>query len=222
MQRRTNSNRPGIVFRETPPAPRLALLLLVSCCAYATAPASPSRHNDSSPAASASHGVTQVFTDRDAFIAALAGTPVENKFGELTHGSSGGLRYSDHGFDYLIFTQFGAGGALYNDRNEVSTDRATDEIVVSFTDGNPVTAIGGNFWSTDFAQRPIDGTLTVSLSDGTTETFDSSGPTGFLGFIAPEPIFGLTIDAPDISNPAPGSSPDRWPTMARLIIGNGT
>jgi hypothetical protein len=220
MRLRSSSTRPGIVFREAAPTPPLALLLLVSCCAYATAPASPGRQDEAKPAASSSHGaVTQVFTDRDAFIAALAGAPVENKFGELGHGATGGLRYSDHGFEYLIYTQFGALGALYNDRNAVSTDRATDEIVVSVTGGNPVTAIGGNFFSTDFAQRPIDGTVTVNLSDGTSETIDSTGPTGFLGFIAPEPIFGLTVNAPE--NPARAGSPDRWPTMARLIIGNG-
>lgn len=227
MSFRSDSARPGIVFRTAAKRPRAALLLLVSCCAFATTPPHQEPHNDASPAASAQGspgsptGTTQVFTDRDAFVAALADGYIENKFAELGHGATGGLRYSDHGIEYLIYTQFQALGALYNDRNAVSTDRATDSIVISFNSGDPVTAIGGNFWSTDFAQRPAAGTITVTLSDGTTETIDSTGPTDFVGFISPTPIFGLTIDAPEITDPAPGTSPDRWPTMARLTIGNG-
>ena len=211
MRSRSISLRPGLARRETARRPRAIALLIAACCAYATA--SPGPHGT---------GTTQIFTDRAAFIAALADDRTENKFNDVSHGSSGGLRYLDRGFEYLIFTQFGAESALYNDRNAVSTDRATDELVLTLTNDTPVTAIGGDFWATDFAQRPIEGTITVTLSDGTTETFDSTGTGNFVGFIAPAPIFGLTVDAPDVANAPPGSSPDRWPTMTNLIIGNGT
>jgi hypothetical protein len=220
MRSRSDSFRPGPVLHATTRGPRAVVLLLASCCAYATAP-TPHGNASLTTATGSATGATQVFTDRAAFIAALADGHIENKFNDLSHGASGGLRYSDHGFEYLLFTQFAARSALYNDRGSVSADRATDAIVISFTGGNSVTAIGGNFWSTDFAQNPTAGTITVSLSDGTSETIDSTGPTDFLGFIASAPIFSLTIDAPDITDPAPGTSPDRWPTMTRLIIGNG-
>ena len=221
MRHVTGSTRPRIVFGRSAKRPRAIVLLLASCCAYATVPPGPGPHADAGlSASSAVAGTTQVFTDRGAFTAALANGHIENKFDDISHGASGGLHYADRGFEYLIYTQFGASGALYNDRNAVSTDRATDEIVISFSGANPVTAIGGNFWSTDFAQRAIAGTVTVRLSDGTSETIESTGPTDFLGFIAPAPIFSLTIDAPDIADPAPGTSPDRWPTTTDLIIGS--
>jgi hypothetical protein len=223
MQRRSDSLNPGFVSRRKPTRPRAIVLLLASCCAYATVP--PDQAGDGSPAAAASaspSGTTQVFTDRAAFVAALADVRSENKFNDVAPGSSGGLRYSRNGFEYLIFTQFGARSALYNGVNSISTDRATDEVVLTFTNDAPVTAIGANFWSTDFAQRPISGIVTVTLSDGTTETIDSTGPSGFIGFIAPAPIFGFTVDAPDIADAPPGTSPDRWPTMTNLIIGSGS
>lgn len=192
--------------------PHAIALFVATCCAYATA----------SPGPHGSGGTTQVFTDRTQFLAALDGARFENKFTDVAPGASGGLRYAQSGFEYLVFTQFQARSALYNGRNAVSTDRATDEVVLTLTSDTPVNAIGGNFWSTDFAQRPIAGTITVTLSDGTTETIDSAGPSDFIGFIAPQPIFGITVDAPDMVDVPPPGSPDRWPTMTNVVVGNGT
>ncbi|HKE47799.1 MAG TPA: hypothetical protein VKB52_07015 [Rhodanobacteraceae bacterium] len=198
--------------RSTTRKPRALALFVATCCAYATA----------SPAPHGSGGTTQVFTDRAAFMAALDGARFENKFTDVSPGASGGLRYAQSGFEYLVFTQFQASSALYNGRNSVSTDRATDEVVLTLTSDTPVNAIGGNFWSTDFAQRPVAGTITVTLSDGTIEAIDSTGPSNFIGFIAPEPIFGVTVDAPDNADAPPGTSGDRWPTMTNVVVGNGS
>jgi hypothetical protein len=164
-------------------------------------------------------GTMQVFTDRAAFIAALAPGHIENAFDDVARGASGALNYSDSNVGYQIYTQFFADGALYNGAGFVSTDRVSDSIVVYFLSGNPVTAIGGNFWPSDFSLNPVDGSIDLTLSDGTVETITSGGPDAFRGFIAPAPIFRLTIDAPDIVPAPPGASPDRWPTMDNLVIG---
>ena len=162
---------------------------------------------------------TQIFTDRTAFLAALAAGRAENAFDDVAAGASGGLNYAANGFEYLIYTQFGADGAIYNGPGFISTDRVGDHMVV-YLSGNPVTAIGGNFWPVDFASRPTDGSIDLFLSDGTQETIESTGPDDFRGFITTDPIFTLTIDAPDIVSPPPGKSPDRWPALDNLIIGN--
>lgn len=167
------------------------------------------------------NGSAGVYTDRAAFIAALAPGYIKNGFDDVAHGASGGLNYAEAGFEYLVYTQFGASGALYNGAGFVSTDRVSDKIVIYFFGGAPVTAIGGNVWSSDFSLRPTAGTITLRLDNGTTETLSSNGPDDFRGFIADAPIFSLTIDAPDATSPPPGASPDRWPTLDELIIGNG-
>jgi hypothetical protein len=162
---------------------------------------------------------TQVFTDRAAFLAALAAGRAENAFDDVAAGAAGGLNYAINGFEYLVYTQFFADGALYNGTGFISTDRVGDQIVV-YLSGNPVTAIGGNFWPVDFASRPTDGSIVLEFSDGSQETIDAAGPQDFRGFIFADPIFRLTIDAPDIVSPPPGTSPDRWPALDNLIIGS--
>jgi hypothetical protein len=163
---------------------------------------------------------TQVFTDRTAFLAALAAGRAENAFDDVGAGAAGGLNYATNGFEYLIYTQFGADGAIYNGPGFISTDRVGDRIVVYFFSGNPVTAIGANFWPVDFRSRPTDGSIDLLLNDGTQETIRSAAPEVFRGFITTAPIFSLTIDAPDIVSPPPGTSPDRWPALDNLIIGS--
>jgi|GEM_PF-2198181 hypothetical protein len=176
--------------------------------------------------ASGTTGVT-VYTDRDAFIAALAAGHIENAFDEVSQGACGGLRYADGGFNYLVYTEFGASGALYNGPGFVSTDRVDDQIWVSTTlDDAPITAIGGNVWSSDFSLRPTGGSieLTLVLQDGSigaTQTIDSTGPGDFRAFTSKTtPIAYLIIDAPDLEAPPPGTTPDRWPTLDNLIIGS--
>jgi len=170
-----------------------------------------------------------VYTDRDAFLAALAPGHIENAFDNVAQGASGALRYSDGAFDYLIFTQPYPPGdsALYNGPGFVSTDRATDQIfVATFLHNAPITAMGGNMWPSDFWLQPTTGTIIVAaiLQDGTlgaTETIDTQGPDDFRGFVSTAtPIAYLLIEAPDLDPSPPDDAPDRWPTLDNLIIGN--
>ena len=70
-------------------------------------------------------------------------------------------------------------GQLFNAPGIISTDLAADALVVTFT-GAPVTAIVAI--SGDRHQRRADRTaITLTLSDGTIETFTSTGPTDSVG-----------------------------------------
>lgn len=191
----------------------------VAAVAPAVRPAGRSTAQPPRPRLTQAVAGTQIFTDRTAFLTALAAGRAENAFDDVVAGAAGGLNYAANGFEYLIYTQAGADGAIYNGPGFISTDRVGDHIVV-FLSGNPVTAIGGNFWPVDFASRPTEGSIDLILSDGTQETIQSTGPDDFRGFITTDPIFALTIDAPDIVLPPPGKSPDRWPALDNLIIGS--
>jgi hypothetical protein len=165
-------------------------------------------------------GSTAIYTDRAAFLAALAAGRIENAFDDVVAGASGGLNYSKNRVDYLIYTQFFSDGALYNGPGFVSTDRVGDSIVI-YLSGDPVTAIGGNFWPNDFFLAPAEGSIDVLLDDGTVESIKSAVPDSFRGFISATPIGRLTIDAPAVAPVPPGESPDRWPALDNLVIGNG-
>ncbi|MGP1311073.1 MAG: hypothetical protein ACTS27_12830, partial [Phycisphaerales bacterium] len=141
-------------------------------------------------------GSATVYTDSASFIANLAAGYYTNGFDNALPGPSADLSYSQNGFAYTVGTQTGAISGLYNDTGLISTDNAGDSISVDFTSGN-VFAVGGNFWATDISVLPTGTDISISLSDGTTVSYTSTGPSDFRGFISDVAITNLTIDAPD-------------------------
>jgi len=151
-----------------------------------------------------------MYTDRTTFLTHVAAGFYENPFADAVPGPIASLSYTNGSWAYTVSAST---GTLYNDTGLVSTDAAAASIVVTFT-GAPVTAVGGNFWATDISVAPTGTDVTILLSDGTTETFTSTGPTDFRGFTTAAPITSISIDAPD----APVTA---WGTMDNLIIGTG-
>jgi hypothetical protein len=169
-----------------------------------------------------------VYTDRAAFLAALAPGYAEHDFSEIAPGTSQPISYTDgsDAWHYTIFTGIFATHPLYNGAGYISTDRVDDPISVATSIFDPpFTAIGANVWPSDFSLQPTTGqvVLTVLMQDGTigaTETIDTSGPGDFRGFVATQPIAGVFLDAPEIDPPVAGESQDRWATLDNLIIGS--
>ena len=162
-------------------------------------------------AGSAFAGSATVYTDVASFLANVAPGYYLNQFNDAVPGPSPDLMYSQNGFSYNVGTQVGAVSGLYNDSGLISTDNATDSIVVDFSSGN-VFAVGGNFWATDISVFPTGTAMTVSLSDGTSVSYTSTGPNDFRGFISDVAISSITIEAPD------GAAPF-WATMDNLYVG---
>jgi uncharacterized repeat protein (TIGR01451 family) len=158
-------------------------------------------------------GTPGVYTTRATFLENVSAGFYEEDFASVPGGPGGpSLSFSGNGFAYTI-TAVGAGtNNLFNDPGVISTDSAVDAIVVTFT-GAPVTAVGGNFWATDISVLPTGTDITITLSNGTVETFTSTGPSDFRGFVTAAPITSITIDAPDV--PA-----NAWSTMDNLIVGD--
>lgn len=227
------------------PLLRLALLVLALPALPAAAAVSRSGTASTAPdAGAAPHFVDRVFanglertgaaltvyTDRTAFLAALAPGYAEHDFSEIPAGPSQPIRYTDGsaGYNYLIFTGLFPHYMLYNGAGFLSTDRLGDPVsVATRLDDPPITAIGGNVWPSDFFLRPSAGTIviTVLMQDGTTgatETVQSTGPDDFRGFVSSPsaPIAAIFINADQIDPPLPGESPDRWPTLDNLVVGS--
>jgi hypothetical protein len=157
-------------------------------------------------------GGAGTYTDRTTFLTHVAAGFYENPFDDAVPGPSPPLNYTNGSFAYTVDASSPApAGGLYNDTGLISTNAAADSIVVTFT-GSPITAVGGNFWATDINVQPTGTDVTILLSDSTTLTFTSTGPTDFRGFTTALPITSITIDALDVPNPV-------WPTMDNLIIG---
>jgi hypothetical protein len=167
-----------------------------------------------------------VYTDRAAFLAALAPGRIELAFDEVMPGHSPPLHYLDQGFSLWLFTPPGTHHGLYNGPGFVSTDQVDEPLMVWTTlEDRPIGAIGGQVWPSDFSLRPTDGRIGVDviLQDGTlgaTAILDAADPDSFVGFVSHgEPIAYLLIEAPDIVDPPAGTTPDRWPTLDNLVVG---
>jgi hypothetical protein len=169
-----------------------------------------------------------VYTDRDAFLAAVAPGYAEHDFSEIAPGTSQPITYTDgsDSWRYTITTGLFATHPLYNGAGYISTDRVDDPILVRTSIFDPpITAIGANVWPSDFSLQPTTGqvVLTLEMQDGTIgaiETVDTTGPDDFRGFVANAPIAGVFVDAPEIDPPVPGESQDRWATLDNLVIGS--
>lgn len=153
-------------------------------------------------------GTPGIYTDRATFLLNTQSGFFENDFASVGAGASDPIPFTGGGFAYTVAA---SAGQLFNDPGVISTDQAVDSIVVTFT-GNPVTAIGGNFWATDIAVQPTGTAITLTLSDATTVTYTSTGPTDFRGFVSLVPITSITIEAPDDGGP-------RWSTLDNLVVG---
>lgn len=149
-----------------------------------------------------------VFTTQASFLAQLAPGHFLNNFGSVGGGASGPLNFSGNGFSYIVDAP---PGGLFNNPGVISTNNATDPIVITFTGGNP-TAVGGNFWATDINFNPISATVTINTSDGQSRSFTASSPSDFTGFTSAVAITSMMIATQ-------AGPPTAWPTMDNLYVG---
>jgi hypothetical protein len=153
-----------------------------------------------------------IYTTRAQFLSNLAPGWFDLSFDEVEAGASAALEYDHAGTHVIVNTQPGASGGLYNLSGAVSTLNSGDMLSIHFS-GAPVTAIGGNFWATDFSFEPSGTAITLYLSDGTVHAFDPGGPDAFRGFVSRVPLAYLHIDAPD------AGGVNAWSTLDNLVVG---
>ncbi len=153
-------------------------------------------------------GEPGVYSDRAAFLAQVTGGHHEEDFAGVPVGEAGpSLDFSGNGFAWTVSAPL----ELYNAPGVVSHNNSGDVLTITFT-GDPVTAVGGNWWATDKGFGATGSQIVLTLSDGTVETYSPTGPAGFRGFVTELPIASLTIDAPSVPVA-------QWAAIDNVIVG---
>ena len=154
--------------------------------------------------------MADVYTDEATFVAMLQpGYYLENFNDFIYQPYESPLPFGPvNGFSYNA----SAPGHLWGCIGALSTASDLELLTITFT-GDPVTAVGGLFFGTDNDGYTIPSYVTVTLSNGTIESYETTGDV-FRGFTSTIPISYLTIDTiyPGVANV--------WPTIDHFYVGN--
>jgi len=179
------------------------LILVMATSSFATdrttAPTNPNAYNQQGTNEGSNDSHSGVVVDsRDAtiyfdaaeFVAMLDPNHYFDDFAEMDWGT---ISETDtyqfgpiNGYSYTVFVA----GGIFSIPGAISTNSAFDPMVITF-DGDPVFAVGGDFFGSDFDGLPIPAMVYVTLADGTEVLLEQ--PAVFVGFSSNEPITQLTI-----------------------------
>lgn len=150
----------------------------------------------------------QVFGNLANFQAAVP-TAVLNDFNTVADGFAPSVSYNFGAFAYEI----SATNGLFNNGGTISTNSPSDALLITFTSGD-VRAFGGDWWGTDFDFNQIQAQITITLDDGTSETFNTNPNNGprFGGYMSDSSILSISIAA----NNSQGA--DAFPTMDNFRV----
>jgi hypothetical protein len=147
-------------------------------------------------ATSAVSAQTTVYTTRAAFDAAVASGSYTETFSNGSINGAASANFSGGGFAYTVSAP---GTVLYANSTFLGTSLPDLPMLVTFT-GAPVTAVGGDFYVTDFFDDFQPVSVTVTLSNGFSSTFlPVSAADSFRGVTTALPITSLTLSAPGAS-----------------------
>ena len=141
---------------------------------------------------SASTLATTVYTSSSAFLAALAPGAYTETFDGLINPPAGPAGFSGGGFAYAA----SAPSDIYLAGGFLGASQIDEALTINFTSGN-VYAVGAEFFATDINDDPQAVSVTITLNDGTVETFTPlSFATAFRGFASDLAITSLVISGP--------------------------
>jgi len=171
---------------------------------------------------------TTVYTSASTFLAAVAPGAYFQNFDGLDDPAPGAAAFSGGGFSYTAF----APQDLYVGGGFLGTSQISEALTLTFTSGN-VTAIGGNFFISDYNDNFQSVSVTLNLNDGTSVTWT---PTTFAdsyrAFTSDVAILSLTMSGPgpslyaSIDNLTVGAAavpePGTWALMGLGLAGLAT
>ena len=136
--------------------------------------------------------LTTVYTSSAAFSGELAPGAYTESFDGLSDPPAGPAAFSGGLFSYSA----SAPSDIYLAGGFLGTSQIDEALTITFTSGN-VFALGAEFFATDINDDPVSTQVTITLSDGTVETFTpTSFATAFRGFVSDQAITSLTISGP--------------------------
>ena len=152
-----------------------------------------------------------VFTSKAAFLSTLRPGSYTESFTNPASNPNASLPLKTLTSGAFSYTITGSPGGLYEEGTFIGNWAGAQELVITFTTGN-ITAVGGEFYITNFAGNFQTDPVTVTLSDGTVETWSPASVATFRGFTSPGvPITSLTLRAPAAS---------RFNNIDNLIVGS--
>ena len=140
---------------------------------------------------------TTTYTSQSAFLNNVqAGYYLEN-FNTGVEDNASSYNFSSGGFAYTVTAgTTTVPSNVYQSGTFIGTLDPARILTFTFSSGN-VTAVGGNFFHTDSAnQLSTTQSVTVRLSDGTSNTFTPTAANSFRGFTTTAAITSLSIAAP--------------------------
>lgn len=161
--------------------------------------------------------VVITFTDRTAFLSAVAPGYFEDDFSDVTNGGITGAVSLRSGNGFAVSYSAPSYG-LYSVTGGMSTNVSTDNLIALFT-GDLVYAAGGYFYLSDIAgeYQSFPGNGVSAFADNGVDPVSmlvasENSPTNFFGWVSSEPLLTITMNSG-------GTSPDRWNTIGDFIVG---
>ena len=139
---------------------------------------------------------TTVYTSQAGFLSNVAAGAYTENFDTLGLPPLGAVTFSGGAFSYSVF----APSDLYSNvlSGFLGAAQQNEALTISFSGGN-VTAFGANFFSTDLLDAFVSTSVTLTLSDGTVETFTpASVGDSYRGFVSTTPITSLVFSGPGL------------------------
>lgn len=133
-----------------------------------------------------------IYNSSASFLTDIAAGSYTNSFDGLGDLDPGALAFSSGGFSYNI----SASGDLYAAADILGTSQIDEALTINFTSGN-VFAIGANFFAVDYDGFFQSVLITLTLSDGTIESFTPGSMfDSYRGFVSDVGITSLVISGP--------------------------
>jgi len=156
------------------------------------------------------------YTNLASFLGALTNSYTEN-FGGITNTNStftvAPQNFSGNGMSFSANTQPTPNGlwTIVNGETKwLSVLNTGSSLAFTLTSGN-ITAVGGNFFMTDFAGIFIEGgTIDILFSDSTSTNWAPPSASDFIGFVFDTPVTSMTL--------SPVAS-DQYVTAGTIIVG---
>jgi hypothetical protein len=164
-----------------------------------------------------------IYTSAASLLANVTGGSYTNTFDGLSELDPGAAAFASSGFSYNI----SAPNDLYAADDILSTSQINQALTINFTSGN-VFAIGANFFVVNLENFFQSVSLTLTLSDGTIETFTpTSISDSYRGFLSNVAITSLAIGAPGqslyagLDNLTVGTVPEptSWALLGLGLVG---
>jgi hypothetical protein len=177
---------------------------------------------DASAGAASCTPSLRVYSDRNAFVRALAPAYSDEPFTGLRPGSLlSPVRFGNDAFGYSIFVRADAVDPalkIFAGSGGISPASSADALQIRF-DATAARAVGGYFRAATFdpfeTRLQTTSRVQLTLDDGSVETIDAPVADGFRGFISDAPIRSVDIRTLDLDDD--GNLP--WPLLDELFVG---